>query len=37
MGPQPHTYSRGRGLFIAGYAPGVPANPLRPRATVRGR
>eukprot|EP00661_Eupelagonemidae_sp_cell13_P022048 gene22048-biopygen11709 len=37
MGPQPHTYSRRRARFKALDAPAVPPNPLRARATVRGR
>eukprot|EP00661_Eupelagonemidae_sp_cell13_P021786 gene21786-biopygen4163 len=37
MGPQPHTYG-GRGWrFLAGGRTGLPPDPLRARATVRGR
>eukprot|EP00661_Eupelagonemidae_sp_cell13_P020669 gene20669-biopygen13114 len=37
MGPQPHTYGRGRGRFLGRGRTGVPPDPLRARATVRGR
>eukprot|EP00661_Eupelagonemidae_sp_cell13_P021477 gene21477-biopygen22178 len=44
MGPQPHTYGRGRGRFLGRGRSGVPRTPLRPRYTdgapwpsVRGR
>eukprot|EP00661_Eupelagonemidae_sp_cell13_P021435 gene21435-biopygen8650 len=37
MGPQPHTYGRGRGRFLGRGRTGVPRTPLRARATVRGR
>eukprot|EP00661_Eupelagonemidae_sp_cell13_P021143 gene21143-biopygen20644 len=36
MGPQPHTYGRGRGRFLGRGRTGVPPDPLRARATVRG-
>eukprot|EP00661_Eupelagonemidae_sp_cell13_P021595 gene21595-biopygen20678 len=34
MGPQPHTYGRGRGRFLGRGRTGVPRAPLRARATV---
>eukprot|EP00661_Eupelagonemidae_sp_cell13_P021794 gene21794-biopygen7151 len=37
MGPQPHTYGRRRGRFLGRDRTGRPPDPLRARATVRGR
>eukprot|EP00661_Eupelagonemidae_sp_cell13_P021810 gene21810-biopygen14717 len=31
MGPQPHTYGRGRGCFLGRGRCGVPPDPPRPR------
>eukprot|EP00661_Eupelagonemidae_sp_cell13_P021931 gene21931-biopygen10208 len=36
MGPQPHTYGRGRGRFLGRGPAGVSPDPLRARATVSG-
>eukprot|EP00661_Eupelagonemidae_sp_cell13_P020904 gene20904-biopygen16148 len=32
MGPQPHTYGRGRGRFSGRGRTGVPPAPMRPRS-----